>query len=273
MMNSTVVSKSATLFPYRGHILDTLIHGNDYKNGQLASQIYIDDKKPDDFTTANPGFVQRAELVKLSKQFEVLGRLSESVFDTSRFFPPDVTIRITLRRSDPAFCLDSATPSESKDAFPYLIDFDDCSLHVRKYVINPQVVAHHHKILNSNGKLHYPMKTFELRSFNISSGTQVILSENLFRNFLPKFVVVTFLDSARMTGKLEKSCFHFEPFAIQSLKVSTDGESTLYRQIDLDTENNICILAYNTLFSALAEPENGISISRSKYLSGSFLWY
>jgi hypothetical protein len=28
MMNSTVVSKSATLFPYRGHILDTLVHGD-----------------------------------------------------------------------------------------------------------------------------------------------------------------------------------------------------------------------------------------------------
>jgi hypothetical protein len=271
MMNSTVVSKSATLFPYRGHILDTLVHGDGYKSGQLYSQIYIDDKKSDDFSTANPGFVTRSELSKLSNQFEVVGKLSESIFDTNRFFPPDVTIRITLRRSDPSFCLDSNTAARSNEVFPYSIEFDDCSLYVRKYVVNLQVVAHHHKLLTSNGKLHYPIKTYELRSFNITSGTQQILSESLFRNYLPKFVVVTFLDSSRMTDKIEKSCFCFEPFSIQSLKVSTDGESTLYRQIDLDTENNICLLAYNTLFSALSEPENGISISRAKYLSGSFL--
>jgi hypothetical protein len=87
---------------------------------------------------------------------------------------------------------------------------------------------------------------------------------------LAKYVDVTLLDISRMTGKIEKSCFRFGPFSIQSLKVSTDGESTLYRQIDLDKENIICLLAYNTLFSALSEPENGIFILRAKYLSGSF---
>jgi hypothetical protein len=109
--------------------------------------------------------VTRAELSQLSNQIEVVGKLSESIFDTNRFFSPDVPIRITLRRSDPSFCLDSNTAARSNEVFPYSIEFDDCSLHVRKYVLNPQVVAHHHKLTK---KLNYPIKSYKLRSFNIT---------------------------------------------------------------------------------------------------------
>jgi hypothetical protein len=269
-MNSTVVSRSASLFPYRGHILDTLAHGNAYKTGKLASQIYIDDTKTNDFSPSNSGFVKRAEYCKNSAVFEVLGKLSESVFDANKFFPPEIDIRITLRRSDPAFCLDGPTDVKAVDVFPYKIEFEECTLFVRKYTINPLVVAQHHKILNGNGKLHYPLKAYELRNFNISSGTQTLSSENLFRNTLPQYVVVTFLESASLTGNLNKSCYNFTPAGIQSIKLTTDGESTVSRQIDLDVSNKISLLAYNTLFAALSDPENGISISRDKYLDGSF---
>jgi len=110
-MNSTVVTKSSTLFPYRGHFQDTLCHIHNFKNSQLLSQLYIEDSKYNDFSS-NPGYTKRASYSANSASFELVGKIAESVFESDRLFPPGVATRITLRRSEPNFALNS--PSLTK---------------------------------------------------------------------------------------------------------------------------------------------------------------
>jgi hypothetical protein len=260
-INSTIPSRSSTLFPYGGHILDTLTHGDSYKSGQLSAHAFVNDEKPEVLTAANPRFVERADISKLSTAFKIMGKLSESVFECPQVFPPDLNITITLRRSD------SDKEVKASESFPYYVQFEEVIFYVRKYMVNPQVVSYHHKLLNTNGKYYYSLKTYELRSFNIPSGVNTHLSENLFRKFLPQYVIVTFFDSATFSGRMNKDCFIFKHFNIQNIKIFSDGVgSTLYRELEMDLEHK----KYNTLASALADPELGVPVSRESYLEGAF---
>jgi len=240
-LNSTVVSKSSSLYAYKAHILDTLCHGSGYKSSQLSRQLFLMDSKPDTFSTENTSFVTRGTYCLESSPFEVIGRISESVFESSRFFPPGVEVRVSLRRSDPSFCLDGTEPAAGAK-FPYQIVFDDATLYVRKYVVNPRILALHNQILSSKQKFYYPVKSFETRSFNIAIGTQSISSETLFRSILPEYLILTLVDSAAFSGKLSKGCFSFQPFDLQSVSVSLDGDSTMYRQLDFNTSNSLALL-------------------------------
>jgi hypothetical protein len=99
-----------------------------------------------------------------------MGKLSESVFECPRVFPTDLNITIRLRLSESAFCLNADKKVKASDPFPYKVECEEVILYVRKYTVNPQGVAYHHKLLNSDGKYYYPLKTYELRRFSFPSG-------------------------------------------------------------------------------------------------------
>jgi len=266
-LNSTIVSKSSSLFPYRGHMLDKLTHGKAFKEGLLINHIYEEDAKADDFSASNKGFLKRLEMCQESHSFEFLGKLSESIFDCPKFIPPEVGVKIILKRSEPEFCLVSGT--EPKPS--YLIEFEEIILFVPKYSINSSVIAHHNRLLNSNGKLFYPLQLIDMRCFNISAGTQVITSENLFRTNLPQYIVVSFITSEAFNGKLNKSCFVFSHFNVQKIRVAADGDSnSFYREVHLDVDNNVTIMAYNTIYKALESPEHGAPFTKEQFLEGDF---
>lgn len=271
IMNGTLISKSPNLYPYRMHLLDLLTHGTGYKSTKLTSQLYYPDTKPNIFTgTTNEGFVKRMDITKQSAMFEMIANLSEAIFSQTRYLVPGVDLRITLRRSDPQFALTGKALQSTPSVFPYKISFDSIALYVKKHIVHPQVMATHHKILSGGKKLQYPLKIIEMRTFNIAKGSQTFLSETLFRSNLPEFIVITFVDSVALNGSVSQSCFNFEPFDIQSIVVSIDGSSSIYRQLDFDSANNIALLGYNTLASALNNQEYGNAISRDSYLNGNF---
>ena len=270
-MNSTIISKIASLYSYRAHILDLLTHGTGYKATILSTSMYYPDLKSDTFTAAeNKGFETRLNYSKLSTPFEVLGKLSETAFTQDRYFPSEIETKIVLRRSPEAFCLTGADIGNATQ-FPYKLVIDDCVLYVKKYLINSQVLAYHQKLLSSGKKYQYPLRTIEMRTFSIAQGCQSIASEVLFRNYLPEYLVITFVDSVAINASIKHSAFNFQPFGISSIKAYVDGDSSVYRSLSFDTANNISLLEYNTLLTAQPYTSDGHGISRSDYIDGSFL--
>jgi hypothetical protein len=112
----------------------------------------------------------------------MIGRISESVFRKPRYFIPGVEMRITLRRCDPVFPPVSSAEQTESSSCPYKIEYDEAILYVKKHVISPQIIAMHEKQLSARGKLYWPLRSYEIRSFSISTGTQNVTSETLFRN-------------------------------------------------------------------------------------------
>lgn len=270
-MNSTVVSKSASLYIYRAHILNLLTHGTGYKSTILTSQLYYPDLKQDVFTVAeNKGFESRLNYSKLSTSFEILGKLSESVFEVDKYFPSEIETRIVLRRSPEAFCL-TGPDVGNVSPFPYKLVIDECVLYTRKYLVNSQVLAYHQRLLSAGKKFNYPLRTIEMRTFSIAKGTQSITSEVLFRNYLAEYLVITFVDSLAINGSIKHFAFNFQPSDISSVKAYVDGDASIYRSLLFDCANNVSLLGYNTLLTSIPNKPEGHGISRSDYVDGSFL--
>jgi hypothetical protein len=59
MLNSTIVSKSASLYPYKAHILDLLTKDSGYKNTFMGEQLFYPDEKLNDHTASIAGFLTR----------------------------------------------------------------------------------------------------------------------------------------------------------------------------------------------------------------------
>lgn len=169
-MNGCLVSKTATLLPYRSHILKLLTRDKGYKDTIATSEFWYPDTKANTFDTDNSVFTTRAAFSTASAPFEILGRLSESIFETPKYFPPQINTKILLRRSASEFCLDTSVTTTK-----YKLSISECVLYVRRHVVHPSVIAYHHKLLSSNRKFQYPLKQFEIRTFNLAVGTSSTL--------------------------------------------------------------------------------------------------
>lgn len=92
--NSSLISTTATLYPYRAHIVKLLTYGFGYKASIAKEELWNEDTKQDTFDTTNDGFKDRSAVASQSAAFEIVGRLSESLFEQGRFTPPNVTTKI-----------------------------------------------------------------------------------------------------------------------------------------------------------------------------------
>jgi hypothetical protein len=88
----TIVSKRATLYPYKDHIFDTLSLSSTYKSSLLSSQLYKQDRKPDLFTVSdNDGFKRDSNTIT--------SLLCEGLFQMDRYLRSQTNISILRRRS------------------------------------------------------------------------------------------------------------------------------------------------------------------------------
>jgi hypothetical protein len=264
-MNGILVSTTATLYSYRSHLVKLLSYDYGFKKSNAQSSLWFDDSKQDTFDTSNSGFVIRSAMAAGSKTFEVVGRLSESIFDQSRYFPPNVTTKILLRRSDSTFCLDSGVDKAS-------IKFNmlNAVFYVRRHLVADSIVAYHHKILSENKKLQFPLNRFIIRAFNIKEGTVSILSEPLYRGIIPDYLIISFVSTEAIQGKFNAQAFNLQHFNVSQISTKVDGESKIYDHLSFDFPDTY-LMGYNSLNSALWGPGSNHGITREQYAAGSFL--
>jgi hypothetical protein len=268
-VNGTVVSKSASLYPIKAYLVDLLTHSSTYKQSVMSSQLFISDTAQDDFSvTNNSGFKKRLEYTKSSSYVEISGKLCEGIFNCPKYFPPSCDVTILLRKSSPEFLL--VGPAVPAGSFPYKVEIEKIFLSVRRYIVSPQILTYHQKLLSSGKTFHFPMRSIQANAFAIASGTQSVLSECLFRGSLPEYVIVTFIDSRAINGDIRYSPFNLQSCDIQQLSCSIDGDSTKYSSLHFDTSDNIILEGFNTLCLALPEGEDH-GISRDEYLKGNFM--
>lgn len=71
--NSCLISTTATLYPFRAHIIKLLTYGFGYKASIAREELWIEDSKQDTFDTTNDGFKDRAAMASPSAAFEIVG--------------------------------------------------------------------------------------------------------------------------------------------------------------------------------------------------------
>jgi hypothetical protein len=266
LMNGYPVSSSGNHYGYRHHLFNLLTYGSGYKSSVLSEELYYPDTAANKFSSSeNSGHKTRQELCALSKEFEVIGSINEAIFKQQRYLPGSVNLLLTLRRSDPGFSLVSSDSSNT-----YKIEYSEAIFYLKRHVLSPDVQAYHSQILSSSRKFQFPMRQASTRAFVIAKGTQTHLSEVLFRNKLPEFCILTFVKTKAYIGSLTEAPFHFSDFNVSTVQFSCDGDKTVFRNLDFNCNEKLCLMGYHTLSTALPNSQADHGISRADYMNGSF---
>jgi len=142
-------------------MLETLLsYGSDAKASQLTSEMYYKDNtsrmdafciREDAGQLPNTGHLARQAHVKLSHEFDMIGRIHADIFFQEHYMLNEVGIKVRLVRSKDAFCLLSDTPGDAK------VEIMHASLFVLKAKISPSVFLAHAQALQ-NGTAKYQIK-------------------------------------------------------------------------------------------------------------------
>jgi hypothetical protein len=247
LLNGYPISSSGNHYGYRHHLFNLLTYGTGYKSSILTEELFYPDSAPNKFVISeNDGFKSRQSLCALSKEFEVIGSINEAIFKQQRYLPGSVNLLLTLRRSGPAFCLVSAGASKT-----YKIEYTEAIFYLKRHIMSPDVQAYHLKLLSSSRRFQFPMRQASTRAFVIGKGTQTHLSEVLFRNKLPEFCILTFVKTNAYIGSLTEAPFHFTDFKVSSVQFSCDGDKTVFRNLDFNCSEQLCLMGFHTLSTAL----------------------
>ena len=253
------------------HIQD-LLYINKQNKSQLDLQLFIPDSAIDVFMPSNNGFKTRQSLAAGSKKFYCIARIGDPLFvNQPRLLIPDSHLSITLRRSPGGFVMDGKDPrtDEKPGPFPYQLLIQNCHLQIKRYTLNPQLTKSHQSLLSAGKKASYPLRSNDIRVVPIPTATLQYQTDLIYTGNLPKFVLVTFVENAALSGSLKNSSFAFKDFGLERIVCQVDGDLSFYKQIDLDIAGNNFLLAYKN--TANLFHKFGSKYSMEEMKNGSFL--
>lgn len=280
-LNNKLVSTSDNLYPFRSYLETLLTFSESTKNNQLALALYHKDTGTDfdtfndsSISTSSPtnkGLYQRYQKTKLSKPFETIGKLHSELFLQPKFIPGGTEIRIKITKNEPAFCLQSA--SNNSDNSKYIISMDSAILMVKQCTISPFIVERHLKQLEHT-PMKFPIKSVNMKFFTKSSGRNDLSEQNIVNGVLPEKIIVGFLDNDAFSGKINKSCFNFKDFGINTLVLRKNGTPCPYEKIEIDATNNFIHQGYLSLIHATNKfnTNDDFGISPNEYKNGYVLF-
>jgi hypothetical protein len=267
-LNDQLVSTSGALYPYIAWIQTQLNVGEGVKSSKLSKEIYYKDTTdPDDYTSANDGFVKRLALAKGGKQFEMVGRLQDAMFEQKRYIPNTIQVDVELNRSDPNFCLSSANGTDGE----YRVIIDEICLHVKRRVLEPEVYKSIQQKFSKSKKAKFPILQTQMHVSTMAKGAVSHRTSRLFNGLVPQYLCIGIVEQQAFAGRLNKSPFNFKSKNLTKLAVTLNGQPLLYNAMECDFKNGEYLLAYNTLFGC-ANEESGNGISMAEYLKGNALY-
>ena len=266
-LNNTVVDNTNSSYPYRAYIENLLNYGNQAKLTHLRSCLFIKDD-PEQFDNikltaagtekTNAGFLSRRKPC-LKGSFEMQDKLHcNFVYGLGKLIPPNLSIKITLTRSDPKFCLIGKKGSD------YIINIEKASLLVRRVEVSPFIQKSHLTSLQTNNII-YPIRRVIVKNVIITKDVEDVEITNIHTGVMPRRVVFGLVRHTAASGIYEKNPFNFEHFNIKSLNLSVAGHNAPYRSdLEMNFEKKNYIRGYSTLFT---------NLPKSVYLTGNDITY
>jgi hypothetical protein len=266
-LNGVGVTHTPSHYQYRAAVEQLLSTSPDYQNSFLGQGLFYRDSASDKFTIAdNTGYHKRLELTKQSKEFEVITKLYENIFESNRMLSPGVSVRVRITRSSPLQCL-VGEKVETETPCPYKIMFDEIVLYAKLYVVNPSLVKFQDGLLSKN-RMQYPVINKSVKAFTIPKSSSNF-SETIYVGSVSQKIAFVMTDAKSAAGTLEKDMLNFQNFSVGSVTLSLDGESRHYNQLKFDSKNYL--MAYKMMLDRLKNPESGHSIERTKFADSCFI--
>jgi hypothetical protein len=272
-LNGVQVSDSANFYPHLAYIQKHLSLGEAQKKTELTKELYYKNTKGDEYNkSTNSGFGSRLDLAAGSKPFEMIGKISSSIFAQKRYLPTHVDMTVVLRRSQPEFALSSATTSAvGVSGCPWKIKVEEAVLFVRKHVLHPKVLTYHNSLFSQGKKALFPIRRTLIRSIVLPTGSLGTTGEVLFNGVLPEILTIGLVSAAAMGGALNKDPFNFHHYKMTMAAVTVDNDPAVYRSLAFDFANQQYLQGFHTLQKAVGYTGDGNYLSRADYSEGNTL--
>lgn len=205
----------------------------------------------------NGGFKTRQNLIKESKECELMGPLYLDFFEQSRYLLSQTSLRLKLLPSKPEFVLNAfATTTDFK------IDFTKVIIYATRVAVNPSVINGHSTGLKRHNAI-YPLVHNDLITFTIPKGQQSYTKDRLFPDKAPKSLMIAMVENEAFNGNIKKSPFNFQHFTLNKIALYREGVSVPGRPFTPDFENEKYLRSYlhtmRTLNFYNSDDTNGIT--------------
>jgi len=268
-INSVLVTKSSSLYPYKAYINKLLSLGEDVKTTSLTQELFYKDAfNLTTYDTNKKGYKERFDQTKGSKYFELIGVPDEPLFYQERLLPPNTEVKLRFRHSRPDFCLEGRAPDCK-------IELDEAVFLPFRVVLHPEIHSSLTSRLKAGEVAKFPIVSRELKSFTIPSGSTSQTCEAVFSGKLPQQIIIGMVEYNGTTkvyiGAVGESAFNFKDFGLQSAGISIDNENAMSRSYNFDVDNGRYLAGYNSLFQILGDKGDSNFLSREDYVNGNFL--
>lgn len=280
-INDKLISDSCNLYPYCSYIHKLVTLPQAIKDSELENEIWYPDTTVDSYVAANTGYKARKELIAGSKPFTMVGRLSGGIFNQIRWLPSGTTVRITLRRSEPEFCLVRPTLTHGTGGgqynVAYKIEIDEPMCLVSRKPLNPTIMTRLSNLYDKGESLKFVLDEPQIRLFNVPDGVNSINCDSLILGRIPKYIIVGLVKSDALNGSLLLSPFNFSDFNVKELTVNWNADTVQQRVIPLSFSGNGTtpdnyLMGLISVQKLAADKMQGNGLKVSNYKNGNVLY-
>ena len=198
----------------------------------------------------------------VAKQFKA--HLSNDVFNSRTYLPPNNSLRIRLERSTPDFCLIRKNDTQQE----YMIKLESVFLTFTRVLLKNE---YHRKVMGKINRMspyYLPFNRTEVRAFDISTGSRNYKAFNIYSGILPTTVMLVFTTPeclGRGNYDSDPNNFSAEKYQISRIKFLVDENEVLSAPYAPDWKNNSFVNEYIGLYTVMKVEKEGMGISYDKF--------
>lgn len=247
-LNNTCVSQNEGDYAYRCYFEKLLNFGKESADTHLQTGGWFIDGGDVDSLSDNTGLAKRKTWLTNGKKVELFSRLHADIFNQNKYLVSNVDLRVNLVKADEKFYL------MGKDADTCKLKILEANLFVDHAYVNPNLIIAHHKLLDNNKFITYPVKRLQMRHYTVQPNIFTLSLENICMGQLPSLLIFGMVSNEAYIGKRSKNCFNFQHFNLSSIQLSANGQlfpSGRPLEMDFNEANPMYAKAYFSMFRAL----------------------
>jgi hypothetical protein len=245
-LGDTLISQSNNTYPWTSFFEAKFCISSTSKFHFLKAAGYFRDKE----ATPDAPHETRYKMCELSKEFTLMGRLHNGIFQQNRLILNGTPMKVKLIRASDAFCLlaDGLTPK---------LHLLDACLFVRKVKLNPALFAAQAKLLNEiNAK--YPIVRPDSKAISIPANQNIHVLDNIYLGKIPRRIICGLLDNDAHLGSYTKSPFRFLNHSINFLQVFINSDAYPSKPYTPDFSKDIFAREYFSLYDNMDMTSGGV---------------
>ena len=260
-------SSQDQLYPYKTYMETLLSYGTEkcsYHGGHLMACSHYYPDEPGNFDAVDgDGSIERTILVKNSSTFDFCIPLHADIMQSVRALPPNIPVKITLTRTPDVFSL------ISNENTAYRIQFHSMKLFIRKIETDAVVYREYLNTIQKQPAI-LPFTRTVMKKYLISQNSSNASFAGIFRDHIPRQLVMAIVKQTRVDGRLNENPFNFQPFKLNFVNLKIDGQNFPPNPYQPDFERGLISRELRALYdnTGVHTTDGGFSISREGYING-----